>query len=48
MIASSALALAEDVVGVIVVVVDTGEAAASPSVTLALDCEAVTDVVGVV
>ena len=42
------LVLADDVAGIVEVVVDTGEAAPSPSVTLALDCGAVTDVVGVV
>ncbi len=42
------LVLADDVAGIVEVVVDPGEAALSPSVTLAFDCEAVADVVGVV
>ena len=38
----------DDVVGVVGAIVDTGEAAPSPSVALALGCEAVVDVVGAV
>ena len=40
--------LVDDGAGIVVGVVDTGEAAPSPSVPLALDSEAVSDVVGIV
>ena len=47
-LAGVVLVLADDVVGIVGAVVNTGEAALSPTVTLAFDCEAVADVVGVV
>ena len=45
---SVALIAVDVIVGVVGVVVGTGEAAPSPSVALALGCEAVADVVGAV
>ncbi len=45
---SAAFKGADDVTGIVGAVIDTGEAAPTPAVTLALDCEAVTDVVGIV